>query len=89
MSSTKSSRKVVRTESLLDEYRIYFSHVFSPLNKMKQQKNVERTNAAMLQRHQNYGSKDVEEDVDGDAEDYIKKRHQKFELSKWMSRKFT
>ena len=68
MASRKSLRKVVRTESLLDEYRIYFSHVFSPLRNRQKQKNAERTSAAQLQRQHDYGSKDVDEDIDAKSE---------------------
>uniref|UniRef100_A0A803M745 Uncharacterized protein n=1 Tax=Chenopodium quinoa TaxID=63459 RepID=A0A803M745_CHEQI len=86
MSSTKNSNKVVRTKSLLDEYRIYFSHVLSPL-KRKPRGDSGCTTKAQLNQQYYDGSKGVDEgDVNAKAEDYIKKRHQKFVLSKWISK---
>ncbi|KNA25725.1 hypothetical protein SOVF_003440 [Spinacia oleracea] len=91
---TKSS-KVVRTESMLDEYNIYFSHVLSPLQKKQQRINAERTTAAAKAHHHNHhhhhqdGGKRVAEkgceNVDDEAEKFIRKKHQKFELSIWNS----
>lgn len=89
MSSTKNSSKVVRTESILDEYSIYFSHVLSPLRKMKKSKKPKMQQQQQQQQQQYYGgsSRGVDEgDVDDEAEDFIKKRHQKFVFTKWISR---
>uniref|UniRef100_A0A803L0U4 Uncharacterized protein n=1 Tax=Chenopodium quinoa TaxID=63459 RepID=A0A803L0U4_CHEQI len=87
MSSTKRS-KVVRTESILDEYKIYSSHVLSPFKKKKKQPNVERKSAAKVpQLQQHYGGNRVTEyryeNVDDEAEKFIRKKQQKFELSLW------
>uniref|UniRef100_A0A803L0T9 Uncharacterized protein n=1 Tax=Chenopodium quinoa TaxID=63459 RepID=A0A803L0T9_CHEQI len=72
MSSTKNSSKVVRTESLLDEYHIYFSHVLSPLKRKPRGDSGCTTKAQPNQQYR------VDEgDVNAKAEDYIKKRHQK------------
>lgn len=74
MSSYTNSSKLVRTESMLDEYNTYFSHVFAPLKNINQKKTVCSKNI-MQQQH---------EDVDAEAEEYIKKRHQKFAFAKWV-----
>lgn len=82
MSSAKWS-KVVRTESLLDEYNIYFSHVLSPFKKVKKPI-AESTSVAKPHHQQNGVRKDNEKEyanVDAEAEKFIKKKHQKFELS--------
>ena len=34
MSSSKNEKKVVRMESMLDENKIYFSHILSPFKKI-------------------------------------------------------
>ena len=83
MSSKKNSRKIVRTESLINEYSIYFSHLFSPSKKINNPENPP-------QQQITYGGGQVMEDgdVDAEAEDFIKKKHRKFQLSKWLSRKF-
>uniref|UniRef100_A0A803L0U1 Uncharacterized protein n=1 Tax=Chenopodium quinoa TaxID=63459 RepID=A0A803L0U1_CHEQI len=79
MSSYTKSSKVVRTESMLDEYNIYFSHVLSPL-KMKQQRSDSSRSAKTMQPQQYECRKNnVYEDVDAKAEDFIKRRRQKFE----------
>ncbi|KAK9750510.1 hypothetical protein RND81_02G201800 [Saponaria officinalis] len=69
------SNKVVRTESLLDEYDIYFSHLLSPVKKKKTMKNVEQKSETKAV------DKGYYEDVDAKAEEFIKKKHHKFE--KW------
>uniref|UniRef100_A0A803L0U0 Uncharacterized protein n=1 Tax=Chenopodium quinoa TaxID=63459 RepID=A0A803L0U0_CHEQI len=87
--------KVVRTESILDENKIYFSHVLSPLKKNKHQ-NAECKNSAMARGPHNHynqhnGGKGVAEKgyyeniVDDEAEKFIRKKHQNFELSLWKS----
>ena len=101
-----SSKKVVRTESMLDENKTYFSHMLSPFkkNKQQQQQNCSYSynhnygynydyNAQQRQQqqqdggkqglHYNYGKFDDEhEDIDAKAEQYIRKKHQKFQLSR-------
>uniref|UniRef100_A0A803M740 Uncharacterized protein n=1 Tax=Chenopodium quinoa TaxID=63459 RepID=A0A803M740_CHEQI len=86
--------KVVRTESMLDENKIYFSHVISPLKKNKQPNDVRKNTATTARPHNHYyqhnGCKGVTEkgyyeNVDVEAEKFIRKKHQNFELSLWKS----
>lgn len=94
MSSSKwSTSKVVRTESILDEYKIYFSHVLSPWKKNKKQpihgeryKNATKQQHQQQQQHHIGYSRVAEkryESVDDEADKFIRKKHQKFELSLW------
>uniref|UniRef100_A0A803M742 Uncharacterized protein n=1 Tax=Chenopodium quinoa TaxID=63459 RepID=A0A803M742_CHEQI len=75
MSSYTKSSKVVHTESMLDEYNIYFSHVLAPLKKINRKAECSKRMEMMQMQH--------DEDVDAKAQEYIKKRHQKFALGKW------
>lgn len=86
MSSYTKSSKAVRTESMLDEYNIYFTHVLSPLKKTKQRDDNSRRSVETAQqqyRHGDGGRNGYEEDIDAKAEEFIKRRRQKFELSLW------
>jgi len=96
MSSSKNRKKVVRIESILDETKIYFSHILSPSKKKKQQQQQQMQHynnydysTMKMQQPADYGNngeyrqkEDEYEDVDARAEQYIKKKHQKFELSR-------
>ena len=102
MASSKNGKKVVRTESILDEAKIYFSHILSPFKKKKEHQqqqmqtynhydynySVTRNQPADNCDNGDYKQEDDEyenEDVDERAEGFIKKKHQKFRLSKWFS----
>lgn len=116
MSYSKSS-KLVRTESILDERKTYFSYVLSPFRKKKTHNNVERNSAGPNpQQHQHYQQRPYQQhqpyhyyqqhqlhqphnyqqhryqplqqqqqqrngNIDAEAENFIKKKHQKFESS--------
>lgn len=98
MSSAKWS-KLVRTESLLDEYNIYFSHVLSPLKKDNRNVGRSKSEAVKPQQRQHQqqqwqqqqnGSRNVSDkgsyaDVDAAAEKFIRRKHQNFELSYWKT----
>uniref|UniRef100_A0A803M737 Uncharacterized protein n=1 Tax=Chenopodium quinoa TaxID=63459 RepID=A0A803M737_CHEQI len=83
MSSYTKSSKVVRTESMLDEYNIYFSHVLSPMKAKQQRDDSSCSRSAKTMQPQQYGhgcrNNNVYEDVDAKAEDFINRRSQKFE----------
>ena len=97
MSSYAKGNKTVRTESILDENKIYFSHVLSPIRKKKMHKSTEHINTKSKQHQQeqydqqqkngvgNKMEKGYGENVDKEAENFIRKKHQKFELSYWNS----
>ena len=100
MASSKNGKKVVRTESVLDEAKIYFSNILSPFKKKKQQQQQQMQHynnydynhnysTMTMQQPADYGNngeykqkEDERDDVDARAEQYIKKKHQKFELSR-------
>ena len=86
----------MRTESTLDENKIYFSHILSPFKKKQQLKQNYNYNYYNCNHNyvDDYGGKqgtgtnekeDVYQDIDVKAGDYVKKKHQKFELSKLIS----
>ncbi|CAO2829332.1 unnamed protein product [Amaranthus hypochondriacus] len=90
--------KTVRTESILDENKIYFSHVLSPIRKKTMHKNTEYINTTSKQHQQEQYEQQQKngvgymiekagygENVDKEAENFIRKKHQKFELSYWNS----
>ena len=80
--SYRKSSKVVRTESILDEYDIYFSHVLSPLTKNNRKDEYTNYSAEMMYQQQYYNDRKDYEDVDAEAENYIQRRLQRFEFGK-------
>ncbi|KMT07740.1 hypothetical protein BVRB_6g146620 [Beta vulgaris subsp. vulgaris] len=76
MSAERS--KVVRTESLVDEHDIYFSHILSSAKPQQQQQQQQQQNGAMKVIDKGHYA-----NIDAEAEEFIKMKHQKFERSAW------
>ncbi|GAB2220454.1 hypothetical protein Droror1_Dr00008105 [Drosera rotundifolia] len=86
VNSSNLNRQPSYNSPVLDEYQIYFSTLWSPPRKQasnhRQPNNMEARSSSGPAAH---GTNLDLQDVDKEAEEFIKNKHRIFELSKWTS----